>query len=143
MVVLWNVRCHPPGISQITNISSNESVGVWEIKFWSAFESASLSLYVIGLRVSEPFFIHICYVCSQNCSETRANLVYFDNIYLHFARFCSTVFEAKNLIPMDPNGLADPYVKLKLIPGTSIRAKQKTKKIRASLNPKWDETFSV
>lgn len=61
----------------------------------------------------------------------------------HLLPLLPTVLEAKNLVPMDPNGLADPYVKLKILPEEGASKKQKTRVIKATLNPTWEETFEM
>ncbi|XP_017339831.1 double C2-like domain-containing protein alpha isoform X2 [Ictalurus punctatus] len=53
-----------------------------------------------------------------------------------------TILRAKGLKPMDFNGLADPYVKIHLLPGASKANKLKTKTVRNSLNPVWNETLT-
>jgi len=56
------------------------------------------------------------------------------------------VREAKNLAPMDPNGLSDPYVKVKLIPTIkrdSQSSKRKTTIREKNLNPQWNETLDM
>ncbi|KAL6095075.1 doc2a [Pungitius sinensis] len=53
-----------------------------------------------------------------------------------------TVLRAKGLKPMDFNGLADPYVKLHLLPGACKANKLKTKTVRNTLNPAWNETLT-
>ncbi|XP_061656454.1 rabphilin-3A isoform X4 [Syngnathoides biaculeatus] len=49
------------------------------------------------------------------------------------------VIKAKGLKSMDSNGLSDPYVKLHLLPGASKSNKLRTKTLKNTLNPTWDE----
>ncbi|KAL7848137.1 hypothetical protein AOLI_G00228550 [Acnodon oligacanthus] len=51
------------------------------------------------------------------------------------------IIRAKGLKPMDSNGLADPYVKLHLLPGASKSNKLRTKTLYNTLNPVWNETL--
>uniref|UniRef100_A0A2I3GE65 Rabphilin-3A n=1 Tax=Nomascus leucogenys TaxID=61853 RepID=A0A2I3GE65_NOMLE len=54
---------------------------------------------------------------------------------------CTIIKPTWGLKPMDSNGLADPYVKLHLLPGASKSNKLRTKTLRNTRNPIWNETL--
>lgn len=81
-------------------------------------------------------------LCGKDHTEKRGRIRL--NIKIQNQKLCIQIFEAKNLIPMDPNGLSDPYVKFRLIPfdeKKSLKFKTKTKK--GTLNPTWNESFVI
>ncbi|XP_007578167.1 multiple C2 and transmembrane domain-containing protein 1 isoform X3 [Poecilia formosa] len=49
-----------------------------------------------------------------------------------------TLIEGRNLTPMDPNGLSDPYAKFRLGP-----QKYKSKTVSKTLSPQWREQFDL
>lgn len=98
-----------------------------------------------------------CSICEMNCHHRcRANVPNMcgtdaterrGRLYLVIAYNAPVlsvqVKEARNLVPMDPNGQSDPYVKLKLMPDDSSNKhkKKKTGIRKATLNPEWRESF--
>ncbi|MDP2437818.1 MAG: hypothetical protein Q8P67_18915 [archaeon] len=56
-------------------------------------------------------------------------------------RVLGDIFEARDLLPMDSNGLSDPYVKVFL--GNNAKAVHTTATIKKTLFPKFGESFSV
>lgn len=52
---------------------------------------------------------------------------------------------AKQLIPLDTNGLSDPFVVIELVPRIFYQAQPvvKTRIVNKSLNPIFDETFEL
>ncbi|CAG0880714.1 unnamed protein product [Darwinula stevensoni] len=79
-------------------------------------------------------------LCGCDHTERRGRIELKIRTSNNGSRLIAEIRQAKNLIPMDPNGLSDPYVKLKLIPDTDS-VKKKTKTIRSCLNPVWNETL--
>ncbi|XP_048779995.1 extended synaptotagmin-2-like isoform X2 [Ostrea edulis] len=51
------------------------------------------------------------------------------------------VHKCLNLLPCDSDNLADPYVKMYLLPDKSSGGKRKTQVVKNNLNPVFDETF--
>ncbi|XP_066934074.1 calcium-dependent protein kinase C-like isoform X3 [Clytia hemisphaerica] len=79
-------------------------------------------------------------LCGADHTEKRGRIqvkIFFEPKAKDEGRLTVQIKEAKNLIPMDPTGMSDPYVKIKLQPH-----KKKTKIMKKNLNPTWGETFS-
>ncbi|CAH8674032.1 unnamed protein product [Schistosoma rodhaini] len=94
-----------------------------------------------GMNVHKRCEMNVPHLCGVDNTERRGR------IYLKISwqdnRFLVEVKEGRNLIPMDPNGLADPYVKIKFGPTDELGRKFRTKTIKSNLNPVWDEKFTI
>jgi hypothetical protein len=51
------------------------------------------------------------------------------------------VNQARELVTSDNNAIPDPYVRLMLLPDKKKRTKRKTKVIKDSITPQWDESY--
>ncbi len=63
----------------------------------------------------------------------------------HYVFFLFSVLNAKNVIPLDPNGLSDPFVLIELCPHALFPRQtiQQTKIVKNTLNPVFDESFEL
>ncbi|XP_041987245.1 BAI1-associated protein 3 [Aricia agestis] len=64
-------------------------------------------------------------------------------VYLNHDSLCVEVMSARDVIPLDPNGLSDPFVVLELLPKRLFPKthEQSTNVQKKTLNPVWDECF--
>ncbi|XP_060802443.1 BAI1-associated protein 3 [Amyelois transitella] len=64
-------------------------------------------------------------------------------VYFNHDSLCVEVLSARDVIPLDPNGLSDPFVVLELLPKRLFPKahEQSTNVQKKTLNPIWDECF--
>ncbi|CAF1163715.1 unnamed protein product, partial [Didymodactylos carnosus] len=103
-----------------------------------------LKCQACDMNVHKKCSIVVPELCGVDHTERRGRIKL--SIHAEKDKLIVQIIEAKNLIPMDPNGLSDPYVKIKLIPTDSKKqhhGKCKTKLNYKTLNPHWNETFTI
>lgn len=65
---------------------------------------------------------------------------------IHYDSFSNvlhcTVHRAKNLTPMDINGLSDPFCKLNILPTNNPSTRLRTKTVHKTRNPEFNETVT-
>ncbi|KAF3849230.1 hypothetical protein F7725_015727 [Dissostichus mawsoni] len=89
-------------------------------------------------QMTQMSFEVLCFfILSATLGSLEFSLLYEQET--HTLHCC--VIKAKGLKSMDSNGFADPYVKLHLLPGASKSNKLRTKTLKTTLNPVWNETL--
>ncbi|XP_073848686.1 inactivation no afterpotential C [Musca autumnalis] len=79
-------------------------------------------------------------LCGADITEIRGKLLLYVEMKGNTLKV--DIKEAANLIPMDTNGLSDPYIAIQLHPDRSGKTKKKTKTIQKNLNPVFNESFT-
>ncbi|KRX88074.1 Protein kinase C beta type, partial [Trichinella pseudospiralis] len=122
-------RCHEfvsfncPGVDKGVDSDDPRAKHKWKVH---TFSSPTFCDHCGSLFVHRRCMENVPKICGADHTERRGRI----NVKVTCEDKTLTVLirEAKNLVPMDPNGLSDPYVKVKLLPEPDGRlTKQKTK----------------
>ncbi|XP_069958195.1 BAI1-associated protein 3 isoform X2 [Cherax quadricarinatus] len=86
---------------------------------------------------------HLERLLVQERTELQEYGSLFVRVYFNHDSLCVEVLQARNLIPLDPNGFSDPFVVIEMLPRRLFpgSAPQQTNVHKKTLNPLFDECF--
>ncbi|KAH9643576.1 hypothetical protein HF086_011357 [Spodoptera exigua] len=133
---LPQTKHHKDALMSITRVRATVTLNNWPTGY--THEAQLPQLHILVPDVLRPLWLSSVWPHPPGPQVSRSVMVLSANAFFNSSVFVdSLVIQGRNLIPMDPNGLSDPYVKMKLIPD-SDNVKKKTKTMRSTLNPVWD-----